>query len=477
MFGMENEEKQFGSRDRKPWGDRRNDNFRRENRGGRPNSFGRRNFDREDGNFDRPRFSRPFRKDENNGEQSERRFDRPRRFDGGDREQRFRRFDSDNSERRPYRKFNDENSERRPFKPRRFDNDERPRRFDGEGRRFDSDGFRPERRRFENDENRRWDRDSKPRRFRSFDNDRKPFRKNNYERPIEYTNIDKNLLTRNFDDAEDSDEEMVILSDIPTQEPESFEPKRPATESEGYRLNRFISTAGVCSRRAADDYIAEGRITVNGAVVTDFSTKVMPGDEVCLDGKKLTSQKRVYIAFNKPKDCISTKSDELGRRTIYDYVKTDVEVKNVGRLDRDTTGIMLLTNDGDLIDRLTHPRYNKMKIYHVFLNKNVSVADMEAIKEGVDLEPQVAEDGTEIKGGHIDVDDIQYVDNQKNQVGIQIHSGLYHVVRRIFEKYGYQVEKLDRVYFAGLTKKGLPRGRWRYLTSQEIAILKRGAYA
>jgi len=426
---MENEEKQFGSRDRKPWGDRRNDNFRRENRGGRPNSFGRRNFDREDGNFDRPRFSRPFRKDENNGEQSERRFDRPRRFDGGDREQRFRRFDSDNSERRPYRKFNDENSERKPFKPRRFDND------------------------------------------------RKPFRKNNYERPIEYTNIDKNLLTRNFDDAEDSDEEMVILSDIPTQEPESFEPKRPATESEGYRLNRFISTAGVCSRRAADDYIAEGRITVNGAVVTDFSTKVMPGDEVCLDGKKLTSQKRVYIAFNKPKDCISTKSDELGRRTIYDYVKTDVEVKNVGRLDRDTTGIMLLTNDGDLIDRLTHPRYNKMKIYHVFLNKNVSVADMEAIKEGVDLEPQVAEDGTEIKGGHIDVDDIQYVDNQKNQVGIQIHSGLYHVVRRIFEKYGYQVEKLDRVYFAGLTKKGLPRGRWRYLTSQEIAILKRGAYA
>ena len=282
------------------------------------------------------------------------------------------------------------------------------------------------------------------------------------------------MIKRNFDD-EWNDDDIVIMDSVPQEEP--VEVNRPATEAEGYRLNRFISNAGVCSRRAADDFIAAGKITLNGKVVTDFSTKVFPGDEVCLDGKKLTSQRRVYIVFNKPKNCISTKSDDLGRKTIFDYIKTDVEVKNVGRLDRDTTGVMLLTNDGDLIDRLTHPRYNKMKIYHVFLDKNLSPVDFDAIKEGVELDPIKNEDGDEIKGGFIEIDDLQYVDGEKNQVGIQIHSGLYHVVRRIFEKFGYQVEKLDRVYFAGLTKKDLPRGHWRYLTQKEVAILKRGAYA
>lgn len=405
-----------------------------------------------------------------------------RRFDN---EERPRRYSSENSGRKPYTTFGREDGERRDFRRNSFNDGEgRPRRSYGDNSRRKFEDGRSRISRYEKQEDgenhsfrrfKDWENaggDFKPRRF----NDRKPFRKNrtSYERPTEYTSVDKNLISRNFDD-EWNDDDVVVMEGVP--EEEMPEVKRPATEAEGYRLNRYISNAGVCSRRAADDYIAAGRITINGKKVTDFSTKVFPNDEVCLDGKQLRSQKRVYIVFNKPKDCISTKSDELGRRTIFDYVKTDVEVKNVGRLDRDTTGVMLLTNDGDLIERLTHPRYNKMKIYHVYLNKNLSVNDMETIAEGVDLEPMVSEDGTEIKGGHIEVDDIQYVENEKNQIGIQIHSGMYHVVRRIFEKFGYEVQKLDRVYFAGLTKKDIPRGHWRYLTQKEVAILKRGAYA
>ena len=426
---------------------------------------------------------------------------------------------SENREFRPHRRF-DENREGRDFKPRRpfnsengerrsFNRDGERRSFnrDGEHRSFNRDGERrpfnrdtDERRSFNSEngerssfnseygERRSFHRDNGERRSFGRDDDRfggrrdfrpsrfgdsKP-RTKTYENPTDFVSIDKNLLNRNFDD-EWSDNEVITDYEMPQEEEEEI--KQPATEAEGYRINRFISGAGVCSRRAADDFIASGRITLNGNVVTDYSTKVFPGDEVCLDGKKLTSQKLVYIVFNKPKDCICTKSDELGRRTIFDYIKSDVEVKNVGRLDRDTTGVMLLTNDGDLIERLTHPRYNKMKIYHVFLNKNLSPEDLEAIRAGVDLDAVMSEDGTEQKGGHIDVDDLQYVDGEKNQVGIQIHSGLYHVVRRIFEKYGYTVEKLDRVYFSGLTKRDLPRGRWRYLSQKEVAILKRGAFA
>ena len=454
---MENNENQFESRgERKPFG-------------GRGEGKPRRDWNSRGQSFHGER--RPFRENSD--------FERPRRFENGERKP-FRKFDGENSEQREYkpRRFND-----RPY--RRFDDDERPRRFNSEDserrpfRRFDDEnkGFRRERFGEERRPFRRFDdATGEERSFRPRFSDRKTFHKprRNYEKPTEYTSIDKNLISRNFDD-EWNDDEMVVMENLP--EETVVEPKRPATEAEGYRLNRFISIAGVCSRRAADDFIEDGRITLNGKVVTDFSTKVYPNDEVCLDGKKLVSQRRVYIVFNKPKNCISTKSDEMGRKTIFDYVRTDVEVKNVGRLDRDTTGVMLLTNDGDLIERLTHPRYNKMKIYHVFLNKNLSATDMESIREGVDLEPMVGDDGTEIKGGHIDIDDIQYVENEKDQVGIQIHSGLYHVVRRIFEKYGYEVEKLDRVYFAGLTKKDLPRGHWRYLTQKEVAILKRGAYA
>lgn len=444
---MENNNNKFDSRERRPWRDRDTDktsDWKSERKPYKRNEYT--SFRGKDDSYDnghrRSHFSKPYRKYDSN--RSETYEDRPYR------------------ERRSYGENKEDNIESRSYRPRRFDSYGERSEHRSYNPRFSSNerGRRP----YRNSENNGDEGNYRPRRYNNHyghKNNRKPY--NSYSRPIDYTSIDKNLIAHNFDD-DWNDEDMVIMDSVP-EKPE-IEFKRPATETEGYRLNRFISNAGVCSRRAADDYIADGRITVNGQVVTDFSTRVFPQDEVCLDGKKLISQHRVYIVFNKPKDCISTKSDPEGRRTVFDYVKSDVEVENVGRLDRNTTGVMLFTNDGDLIERLTHPRYNKMKIYHVFLNKNLSAEDFEAIRNGVDFED-----------GHVDVDDLQYVEGERNQVGIQIHSGMNRVVRRIFESKGYEVEKLDRVYFAGLTKKDLPRGHWRYLTQKEVAILKRGAYA
>lgn len=234
------------------------------------------------------------------------------------------------------------------------------------------------------------------------------------------------------------------------------------------RLNKFIANAGVCARREADELIASGVITVNGTVVTEMGYKVKRTDTVLMDGKALVSQKKVYILLNKPKDCITTKEDPEGRRTVFDYIAgaCSENVEPVGRLDRNTTGILLFTNDGDLAEKILHPRYNKMKIYHAFLDKTLKLEDFQTIAEGVELED-----------GFVEVDDLQYVNtDDKSQIGIQIHSGKNHVVKRIFETFGYTVEKLDRVYFAGLTKKNLPRGKWRFLTRAEVAILQQGAY-
>ncbi|MCK9561272.1 MAG: rRNA pseudouridine synthase [Bacteroidales bacterium] len=233
------------------------------------------------------------------------------------------------------------------------------------------------------------------------------------------------------------------------------------------RLNRFIANAGYCSRREADDVIRAGKVTVNGKTIHELGVKVNVRDVVHIDGVRIQSQKKVYILFNKPKDCITTKKDPEGRKTVYDLIAgaCTEAVEAVGRLDRNTTGLLLFTNDGDLAHQLTHPKYEKMKIYHAFLNKNLQLQDFEKITEGV-----------EIDGELIKPDDLQYVAGDKSQLGIQIHSGKYHIVKRIFEAVGYKVKKLDRVYFAGLTKKNLPRGKWRFLTEKEISVLKQGAY-
>ncbi len=247
--------------------------------------------------------------------------------------------------------------------------------------------------------------------------------------------------------------------------------KRPSGKSnpnfydEELRLNRFLANAGICSRREADTLIAQGLVTVNGTVVTALGTKVKREDDVRYDGRKLLAENKVYILMNKPKDVVTTLKDPHAKRTVFDLIKDvcDERVYPVGRLDRNTTGVLLLTNDGELTDRLTHPKYGKKKIYHAFLDNPVSKQDLEKLLEGIKLE-----DGTKIAA-----DEVGFVDEgDRRQVGLEIHSGQNRVVRRMFESIGYNVVKLDRVYFAGLTKKNVPRGKFRFLTEQEVNMLR-----
>ncbi len=238
--------------------------------------------------------------------------------------------------------------------------------------------------------------------------------------------------------------------------------------NEPLRLNKFLSNSGICSRREADELIKSGEISVNGEIIRELGIKVSPKDDIRYKGKKVDREKKVYILLNKPKDVVTTVKDKHADRTVIDIVKNACpeRVYPVGRLDKNTTGVLLLTNDGELTKLLTHPSYNKKKIYHVHLDKNLIKGDMLKIIEGLELDED-----------HITVDAISYVDEKdKSQIGIEIHSGQNRIVRRIFESLGYKIKKLDRVYFAGLTKKNLPRGKWRFLTSQEISILKRKSF-
>ena len=238
--------------------------------------------------------------------------------------------------------------------------------------------------------------------------------------------------------------------------------------NEPIRLNKFLANAGVCSRREADEFITAGVVSVNGQVVTELGTKIKRSDEVKFHDQVVSIERKIYVLLNKPKDTVTTSDDPQARRTVMDLVKDACEerIYPVGRLDRNTTGVLLLTNDGDLASKLTHPKYLKKKIYHVHLDKNLTRADMEQIAAGIQLDD-----------GEIHADAISYTDeNKKNDVGIEIHSGKNRIVRRIFESLGYKVVKLDRVYFAGLTKKGLRRGDWRYLTEQEVNFLRMGSF-
>uniref|UniRef100_UPI00359C4504 pseudouridine synthase n=1 Tax=Bacteroides eggerthii TaxID=28111 RepID=UPI00359C4504 len=234
------------------------------------------------------------------------------------------------------------------------------------------------------------------------------------------------------------------------------------------RLNKFLANAGVCSRREADEFITAGVVSVNGEVVTELGTKIKRGDEVKFHDQAVSIERKIYVLLNKPKDTVTTSDDPQARRTVMDLVKgaCSERIYPVGRLDRNTTGVLLLTNDGDLASKLTHPKYLKKKIYHVHLDKNLTKADMEQIAAGIQLDD-----------GEIQADAISYTDDfKKDEVGIEIHSGKNRIVRRIFESLGYKVVKLDRVFFAGLTKKGLRRGEWRYLTEQEVNFLRMGSF-
>jgi len=238
--------------------------------------------------------------------------------------------------------------------------------------------------------------------------------------------------------------------------------------NEPIRLNKFLANAGVCSRREADTYIQAGVVKVNDKVITELGTKISRMDTVMFHDQTVKIESKVYVLLNKPKNCLTTTDDPEERLTIMKLVKSacDERIYPIGRLDRNTTGVLLLTNDGNLAAKLTHPSFKKKKIYHVWLDKDVDIKDMEKIANGIELED-----------GEIHADAISYVNEEdKNQVGIEIHSGRNRIVRRMFEALGYHVTKLDRVYFAGLTKKNLPRGKWRYLNEMEVNALRMGSF-
>ena len=238
--------------------------------------------------------------------------------------------------------------------------------------------------------------------------------------------------------------------------------------NEPIRLNKFLANAGICSRREADEFIAAGVVSVNGEVVTELGTKIKRTDEVKFHDEPVSVERKVYVLLNKPKDCVTTSDDPQERKTVMHCVKDACKerIYPVGRLDRNTTGVLLLTNDGDLASKLTHPKFLKKKVYHVYCDKNVTKADLDQIAAGITLED-----------GEIHADAISYAsETDKKQVGIEIHSGKNRIVRRIFESLGYKVVKLDRVYFAGLTKKGLKRGDWRFLTEMEVNMLRMGSF-
>ena len=243
--------------------------------------------------------------------------------------------------------------------------------------------------------------------------------------------------------------------------PRSSQEKR---EPGSMRLNRYIANAGLCSRREADTYIATGCVTINGKIVSEMGHQVLPGELVSFNGRVISAEKKVYVLLNKPKGYVTTLEDPHADKTVMELIANACteRIYPVGRLDKSTTGLLLFTNDGDMTKRLTHPKYNRKKIYHVFCDRAVSKNHLQEIVDGVNLED-----------GFVVADSVSYVsEDDKKQVGIEIHSGKNKIVRRIFEHLGYKVDKLDRVYFCGLTKKDLPRGRWRYLTEEEVSLLK-----
>ena len=397
----------------------------------------------------------------------------------GDNNERPRRSFGDNSERRsfggdrPRRSFG-ENSER----PRRSFGDNSERRSFGEGRSFGSDrprrsfsenSERPRRNFGDNSERRSFGGD-RPRRSSGENSERRPFsgerrsggfrntgkksftRKDfNYFRDENESGINQMINRRPQLDGEYSDNDMVMV---------------PVKEE--IRLNKFIANSGVCSRREADNFILAGVVTVNGEVVTELGTKVnINTDDIRFNGERLKGENKVYIVMNKPKGYVTTASDPHADKTVMDLLKScPTRVFPVGRLDKNTTGVLMFTNDGEIAEKLTHPSYDKKKIYQVSLDSKLKQEDYEKILSGVEL-----------NDGIIAADELEYIEaDDHRKLGIEIHSGKNRIVRRIFESLGYEVKALDRVYFAGLTKKGIKRGDWRYLTEGEINLLRMGAY-
>ena len=360
-----------------------------------------------------------------------------------------RNFNTDRSEFRPRRSeernFNTDRSEFRPRRSeeRNFNTDRsefRPRR--SEERNFNSDRseFRPRR--------------SEERNFNSDRPHRTDSRKGGYGAKQEGRSFNQEGKKRSFAPRRE-------------EKPRTYPKYNPNKQTGEIRLNRFISQSGVCSRREADDYILAGVVTVNGQVVTELGTKILPTDEVRFHDEKLQGEKNVYLVLNKPKGYVTSLDDPHADKTVMDLVRDacSERVYPVGRLDKNSLGLLLITNDGDITRQLTHPSYHKKKIYQVTLDKPLTRADMDTLTEGITLED-----------GDIFADEVAYASEDKRTVGVEIHSGRNRIVRRMFEHLGYTVQKLDRVYYAGLTKKNLKRGAWRFLTKDEVMRLKTGQY-
>ena len=401
---------------------------------------------------DRPRRSfseEGERRSFGNGERRSFSSDRPRRSfsEGGERKSygnsERRSFSSD----RPRRSFS-EGGERRSY----GENRERRQSFSGERQSFSGErkSFSGERKSFSGE--RRQFGDRKPGGFRN--TGKKSFYKKdfNYFRDEEESGINKMISRRpQVDNDAFSDNDMV---------------KTPIKEE--VRLNKFIANSGVCSRREADNFILAGVVTVNGEVVTELGTKVnINTDDIRFNGERLKGEEKIYIVMNKPKGYVTTASDPHADKTVMDLLKgCPSRVFPVGRLDKNTTGVLMFTNDGEIAEKLTHPSYDKKKIYQVSLDSKLKQEDYEKILSGVEL-----------PDGMIAADELEYIEEDDHRkLGIEIHSGKNRIVRRIFESLGYEVKALDRVYFAGLTKKGLKRGEWRYLSEGETNLLKMGAY-
>ena len=360
-----------------------------------------------------------------------------------------RSYGSNSGERRSY---GSEGGQRRSF--------QRP---SGERRSFGSD----ERRSYSNGERRGFRGDSEQRRpgfgGRPFNGeDRRGFQGKggkNFRKPARQTALNK---------AHEGIERMISRKPVLDTELYSDNDMVSIPVKETVRLNKFIANSGMCSRREADNFIQAGVVTVNGEVVTELGTKInINTDDVRFNGERLKGEAKVYIVMNKPKGFVTTSSDPHAEKTVMDLLKgCEARVFPVGRLDKNTTGVLMFTNDGEIAEKLAHPSYDKKKIYQVSLNNELKQEDFETIRSGVTL-----------TDGEIAADELEYIDEDDHRkIGIEIHSGKNRIVRRIFESLGYEVKALDRVYFAGLTKKGIKRGGWRYLTEGEVNILKMGAY-
>lgn len=404
------------------------------------------------------RDNRPAFRSEESGEE------RPRR--------QFNRDFNRDGERRTFNRDFNRDGEQRPYnRERRFNSEDRPQRS------FNRDYNRDNQRDFNRSEqlgeerprrqfNRDFNRDGERRTFNR-DGERRQF--NRSERSNGFCQRDEQGGFRQRNDEQRPAKRPVRTKSAYSagEIPESY-PRFAAPQQEGeIRLNRYIAQSGLCSRREADELIADGKVTVNGVIVTEMGTKVQQTDEVCVNESRVVSEKKVYILMNKPKGYVTTVEDDHATKTVMDIVKGACaeRIYPVGRLDKNSLGVLLMTNDGDLTKTLTHPSFEKRKVYQVTLDKPLTKADMEQIVEGITLED-----------GFIQADEVSYVNESKKEVGIEIHSGRNRIVRRIFEHQGYTVTKLDRVLFAGLTKKNLKRGQWRFLTPQEVGMLKSGRY-